>query len=395
VTRSAADVGAGLAAVRPARAITPGERIHVVGIGGAGASAAALLALAAGAVVSGCDAIGASPYTAAIDAAGIGFAEGHDPAHVMVHPRPERLAVSKAITAVAPDHPELAAARDAGIPVEPWQQVIADAAAERRLVAVAGTHGKSTSAGWLTHVLAAAGLDPSAFVGALLPPSLTGGVAATARIGAGPAFVVEADEYAGNFDAYRPEVIVLTSAEWDHPDVFADRSAVLDAFAAWIRAARRGATLVANVTDPGVAEIVARLDEWDGEIVAVGIVEAASQRIGGFARGIAERFGSASGPATTVLARIGETGPRGTAIEIHGLDALHGPYPVLLPTAGGEEAPAAGRKREKKLRNRHLLPCVTPAPSADAASGYGPWRPRRGRHRYCRAPARCRAAHDR
>ena len=72
-------------------------------------------------------------------------------------PRPDRLAVTKALTAVDADHPELRAARDLGIPVEPWQQVIADAAVGRRLVAVAGTHGKSTTAGWLVHVLAEAG----------------------------------------------------------------------------------------------------------------------------------------------------------------------------------------------------------------------------------------------
>ena len=245
------EIGAGLAPVRPARAIRRGERIHVVGIGGAGASAAALLARAAGALVSGCDAGGDSTYTPAVVDAGIEIAGGHDAAHVRTDPPPDRLAVSKALTAVAPDHPELAAARAAGIPVEAWQQVVADAAAGRRLVAIAGTHGKSTSAGWLTHVLTAAGADPSAFVGALLPASPSGGVAATARIGKGPAFVIEADEYAGNFDAYRPSVIVLTSAEWDHPDVFVDRGAVLDAFERWIRAAGAQVTLVANVGDEG------------------------------------------------------------------------------------------------------------------------------------------------
>ena len=65
--------------------------------------------------------------------------------------------MTKALTAIDPDHPELVAARRAGIPIEPWQQVIADAAVGRTLIGVAGTHGKSTSAGWLVHVLAAAG----------------------------------------------------------------------------------------------------------------------------------------------------------------------------------------------------------------------------------------------
>ena len=97
----------------------------------------------------------------------------------------------------------------------------------RTLVGVAGTHGKSTTSGWLVHLLVAAGADPSAFVGALLPSSITGGPPATARWGSGDAFVVEADEYAGNFDAYQPGLAILTSAEWDHPDVFADLAAVV------------------------------------------------------------------------------------------------------------------------------------------------------------------------
>jgi UDP-N-acetylmuramate--alanine ligase len=342
--RGAADVGAGLAPAREARPIRERERIHVVGAAGAGASAAALLASWAGATVDGCDPGGHGPYTPALDAAGIAIAPMHDPSHVGGAQPPARLAVTKALTAIDPGNAELAAARAAGIPLEPWQQVVADAAAGRRLVGIAGTHGKSTSAGWLVHVLAAAGRDPGAFVGALLPAALTGlGVPATARRGGGDVFVVEADEYAGNFDAYRPSVIVLTSAEWDHPDVFADRGAVLAAFEAWIRrAAHAGGDsatcLVANVGDEGVAELVDRLADWPGRILATALVDVAPQRLGGFARGIAARFRSASGPADTLLGRITSAEPDATVLEIAGLDPLAGPLPVRLPTAGRHNA---------------------------------------------------------
>ena len=321
-----------------------------VGAAGAGASAAALLAAWAGARVDGCDPGGPSQYTPALDAAGIAVAAGHDPAHVRTSPPPDRLAVTKALTAIDPHNAELDAARAAGVPLEAWQQVVADAAAGRMLVAVAGTHGKSTSSGWLVHVLAAGGADPGAFVGALLPPSLTGiGHAATARRGAGAAFVVEADEYAGNFDAYRPAVIVLTSAEWDHPDVFADRAAVLRAFETWIRRAGPGdgdggrrtgrpPVLVANVADEGVAELAARLSDWPGRIVATALADVSPQRLGGYARGIADRFRTAAGPAEALLGRITGTDPDGTRIEIAGLDALAGALPVRLPTAGRHNA---------------------------------------------------------
>jgi len=273
MTRPAADIGRGLEPARAARPIRPGERIHVLGAAGAGASAAALLARHAGAHVSGCDAGGASPYAAALGDAGIKLAWGHDSAHVTLaaDQRPERLAVTKALTAINPDHPELVAARALGIPVEPWQQVVADAAAtsRQRLVAVAGTHGKSTTAGWLVDLLVRAERDPSAFVGALLDATLTGGTPSTARWGSGDVFVVEADEYAGNFDPYRPSVIALLNAEWDHPDVFADAGAVYDALARWIRAAGE-ATVVANVADEGVQEVLARLSGWTGSVVEVG-----------------------------------------------------------------------------------------------------------------------------
>ena len=121
------------------------------------------------------------------------------------------------------------------------------------------------------HLLAGAGRDPAAFVGALLPASLTGGLPSTARWGSGDVFVVEADEYAGNFDAYRPDVAVLLNAEWDHPDVFADEDAVLDAFEGWLRApGAERRTLVANVGDRGRgAARRPRLRDWPGRVVKV------------------------------------------------------------------------------------------------------------------------------
>jgi UDP-N-acetylmuramate--alanine ligase len=241
----------------------------VLGAAGAGASAAVLLAARAGASVNGCDPGGPSPYTAALVAAGVEIRWEHDPAHIM-DGRPDRLAVTKALTAVNPDHPELRAAAELGIRAEPWQQLIADAAATtgQRLIAVAGTHGKSTTTGWIVDMLVRAGRDPSAFVGALLGSDLVGEPPSTARWGSGDTFVVEADEYAGNFDPYRASVVVLLNAEWDHPDVFADEEAVLSAFEQWIRRASPGATLVADTTGQGVARIVERLRaDWPGQII--------------------------------------------------------------------------------------------------------------------------------
>ena len=109
MTSASERVGAGLQPVRRARPIREGERIHVVGVAGAGASAAALLAAHAGAIVTGCDPGGHSPYTPALDALGIEIAPEHSAAHVTGASRPDRLAVTKALTAIDPDQPELAA----------------------------------------------------------------------------------------------------------------------------------------------------------------------------------------------------------------------------------------------------------------------------------------------
>lgn len=334
MTRTAGEIGAGLAGVRDPRPIEAGERIHVIGIAGAGASAAALLARASGAVVTGCDAGGPSPYTAAVEEAGIPVSWSHDPAHLRAEPRPDRLAVTKALTAVAPDHPELRTAVSAGIPVEPWQQVVADAAVGKRLVAIAGTHGKSTTSGWLTHVLASAGADPTAFVGALLPASVTGSGLATARIGAGADFVVEADEYAGNFDAFRPDVAVLTSIEWDHPDVFADLRGVQAAFGAWIEAMPTAGVLIANVGDAGVDGLLGEIaSNLALRLVAYAVTDAPPDR-GGYVRAMADRYATRLGRADVLLGRIVGMSAAATTIEVSGLDPLSGPMTVRLPTAG-------------------------------------------------------------
>jgi UDP-N-acetylmuramate--alanine ligase len=208
-------------------------------------------------------------------------------------------------------------------------------------VAVAGTHGKSTTSGWLVDVLVRAGRDPSAFVGALLDTSLTGATPSTARWGSGDVFVVEADEYAGNYDAYRPSVIALLNAEWDHPDVFADAAAVYDAFANWIRGAGK-ATLIANDADPGVQAVLARLDGWPGEVVrlgeaplpfAVGLPGPANAANARVVAGVARTLGVSDGAIAAGLAQFKGVGRRlELKGEINGITVLddYGHHPTAI-----------------------------------------------------------------
>jgi len=344
--RSAAEIGAGLEPARPARAIAAGTRIHVVGAGGAAAAAAALHAHHAGAAVSGCDAGGPSQYTEPLVDAGIPLAWEHDAGHVRAGDVTlvDRLAVTKALTAVDPDHPELLAARRICVPATSVQQLIADAAATRGqdLIAIAGTHGKSTTTGWVVHLLASAGLDPSAFVGALLPAGLVRGARpSTVRLGGGRHFVVEADEYAGNFDPYRPPIGALTNADWDHPDVFADRSEVVAAFVGWIRRFDGGGerpTLVVNAGDAGAREVGEALRAWEGRLVAVVVLneidDAAARMVD---LGAAMR--TAAGPARAIVARW-RPGVEGEgSLEIHGLEpGARGPLVAGLALPGRHNA---------------------------------------------------------
>ena len=248
--------------------VQPGERIHVIGIAGAGASGTALLAARAGARVDGCDAAGPSAYTEPLTAFGVAVATGHDPAHL---DGVGRVAVSAALR-LQPNLPELVAARERGIPVVAWQAILGELIGERgRIgVAVAGTHGKSTATALLGHLLVETGRDPSVQVGALVPAW-----GASARAGGGVWFVAEADEYDGNFLHLHPAAVLLTTIEMDHPDVFADEEAVFDMFVRFLRGMSAddrvgGRLLVALAGDRGTEAVFERLGDWDGRLVRYG-----------------------------------------------------------------------------------------------------------------------------
>ena len=245
-----------------------GERIHVVGIAGSGAAGTALLLHHAGAIVDGCDLDAPSPYTPPLDAAGIRYVVGHAPDHVDAV---DRVAISPALRSVS-DNAELAHARARQLPIEPWQALLGElqAAPGRIGLGVTGTHGKSTTTALLGHLLACAGRDPTVEVGAFI-----GEWGASVRPGNGAPFLVEADEFGDNFLHYRPAGAIVTNLEMDHPDYFADMTAVMDSFERFVRGMRPhpaldGRLLVIAADDPGARELGERLAGWDGRIVRYG-----------------------------------------------------------------------------------------------------------------------------
>src|SRR3990170_2105169 len=248
--------------------VSPGERIHVIGIAGSGAAGTSLLLHHAGALVDGCDLDAPSPYTPPLDAAGIRYVVGHDPAHLAGI---DRIAITPAIRAV-PGHPELAEAEERGIPTVAWQALLGElmSAPGRIGLGVTGTHGKSTTTALLGHLLVSAGLDPTVEVGAFI-----GAWGASVRPGTGTPFLVEADEFGDNFLNYHPAGAIVTNVEMDHPDYFADAAAVMDSFERFVRGmgdntALGGRLLVIAAGDPGATELVERLRDWDGRIVRYG-----------------------------------------------------------------------------------------------------------------------------
>ncbi|GIJ09181.1 UDP-N-acetylmuramate--L-alanine ligase [Micromonospora andamanensis] len=193
------------------------SRPHFVGIGGCAMSGLARLLAELGHEVSGSD-LRDSATLAALRAAGVRAQVGHDPAYI-------KGASCVVYTTVAQNAPEVRAARVAGIPVVHRAQVLDVLAAARRLVAVSGSHGKSTTAGMLAHILRTLGQDPSYLIGADVT-----GAGSGAHLGASRLLVAEADESDRSFHFLTPSIAVITNVTDDHPENFVSHAEVLRAY---------------------------------------------------------------------------------------------------------------------------------------------------------------------
>ena len=223
--------------------LAPVHRVHMIGIGGAGMRNLARLFLARGIAVSGSD-LKDSTGLAELRARGAEIAVGHDAANL---DSPDAVVVSSAIRDA---NPELAEARRRGIPVWARAQALAAAAAGMRAIAVAGTHGKTTTTSMVALVLERAGLDPTYVIGG--DPNETG---SGARAGTGDLFVAEADESDGSFLLTAPTVGIVTNVEVDHVDFYpGGRPEIEAAFTAF---AERCGRVIVCADDDGAVRAVA------------------------------------------------------------------------------------------------------------------------------------------
>ena len=239
--------------------LQPGQHIHFIGIGGAGLSAIARILLERGYAVSGSD-LTTSAVTAALAADGARVVHGHDAANV------QGADLVLATSAVRPDHVEVAAAAAQGIPVFNRREFMAAVLQGCDTIAVAGTHGKTTTTSMIVHIMQVAGLDPSFIVGGVM-----GNTGVNAGVGAGESFVIEADEYDNMFHGLEPDLAVITNVEHDHPDFFKTPAQLRLSFTRFVDQLRPGGVLVACADDEAALEIAEARRNFRSEVITYGI----------------------------------------------------------------------------------------------------------------------------
>ncbi len=230
--------------------LIPGQHIHFVGIGGSGMSAIARVLLEQGYHISGSD-LNANELIDALRRDGAEIHIGHDPAHVT---DAEMVVMSSA----AQENIEVLSATAQGIPVYRRVDMVGEMMRGYVGIAIAGTHGKTTTTAMTTHILMHAGLQPTYIVGGVMLNTGT-----NAGLGDGNVFVIEADEYDNMFHGLRPQVQVLTSIEYDHPDFFKTPGQMMASFLHFVGLLPRDGLLIA-CADDAATEIFARNREIVG-----------------------------------------------------------------------------------------------------------------------------------
>lgn len=254
----------------------PPARVHMVGIGGVGVSGLARMLQGSGYAVTGSD-MNDSPIVQDLLREGIAVTIGHNATNL------GEAEIVIMTAAARDDNPEIVAARERGIPIVKRAAALGMLANPSTCLAVAGSHGKSTTSGMAAFAFSQAGLQPSFAVGATV-----GGLGTNARLDSGPHFIVEADEYDFSFLWLKPAIAIITNIEHDHPDIFPDLEHVLEAFERFTEGIRHDGTLVISADDPGARALVERLKDREGlNIVTVGF-DSGDWQVSQYSAGIAQ-----------------------------------------------------------------------------------------------------------
>jgi UDP-N-acetylmuramate--alanine ligase len=224
-----------------------GKKYHFIGIGGIGTSGLAKMLMKNGASVAGSD-MDDSAVVAQLRSLGATVAIGHRPENISEDT--DIVVMSAAITAA---NPELGRASELGLPIYKYAEMLGRLFDTYTGIAVAGTHGKSTTSGWLSYVLQQAGKQPNFIVGAFIP-QLDG----SSGVGNGEFFVAEACEYDRSFLNLHPIAAILLNIEQDHLDYYRDEDEIVETFAEFAGGVKDGGVLIANGHDKNVARVLRR-----------------------------------------------------------------------------------------------------------------------------------------
>jgi UDP-N-acetylmuramate--alanine ligase len=286
------------------------QRVHLVGIGGAGMSGIARILLDRGALVSGSDAK-ESRGVAALRARGAHIAIGHDAANLDLLPGGPT-AVITTHAAIPKTNPELVEGRRRGVPVILRPAVLAKLMAGHRTLMVTGTHGKTSTTSMLIVALQRSGFDPSFAVGGDLGEDGT-----NAHHGSGEVFVAEADESDGSLLEYHPDVAVVTNIEADHLDFFGTPEAYTAVFDDFVEQLAPGGALVVCADDPGAAALADRSAALGVRVLRYGSAASSDDP----AAGLAARLVSWEQHGTGAVAHVqlaGESHPRTMRLSVPG-----------------------------------------------------------------------------
>ncbi len=224
-------------------------QVHFVGIGGAGMSGIAEVLLDYDLRVTGCDRA-SSQTTERLAGLGVEIQEGHALSHL---DDTDLMVIS---SAVSPQMPEVAGARERGIPVVRRAEMLAELMRLKYGIAVAGTHGKTTTTSLIGTILTAVGLDPTVIVGGRLRVSGTG-----ARLGKSEFLVAEADEFDRSFLRLAPVIAVITNIDEDHLDTYRDLDEIKDAFVSFADRVPFFGRVILCLDEPGVQQVLPRLSD--------------------------------------------------------------------------------------------------------------------------------------
>jgi UDP-N-acetylmuramate--alanine ligase len=268
------------------RVLGAGGRVHLIGVAGAGMNALAAILLDRGCLLSGSDQQ-TSAQVARLVKGGMVFFQGHDPAQV------EGADLVIISAAVREHNPELAAARAAGIAVVKRAEALGLLLRDRRVIGVAGTHGKTTTSAMLAVILTHAGLRPTFVVGGEVLD-----LGASALADQGEWAVVEADEYDRSFLHLQPEIALITNVEPDHLEYYGSVEAMHEAFHQFIARIRPGGALVRNLADPFLRALP---PDRDRAIVNCMVEQSDKTRTVAPGQAPSDRAGVAESPATPTL----------------------------------------------------------------------------------------------